>query len=101
MTTIELQNSILIKFGIGTINFKRVFYNRKSLRLTKLGLQLLQNNYENWVFKDHRLVAHDSIALQRKMTYPYYMDRKNLVLFTEVDAFMAKMAGVKGWIDGK
>ena len=46
-------------------------------------------------------MAGDQIELQRKMTYPYFIDKKMIVLFTERDAFMAKMAGAKGWIDGK
>jgi hypothetical protein len=35
------------------------------------------------------------------MRYPYYIDKKKMVLFTEQDAFLAKLAGTQGWLDGK
>jgi hypothetical protein len=35
------------------------------------------------------------------MKYPYYIDKKKMVLFTEKDAFLAKLAGSQGWLDAK
>tara|TARA_R110000772_G_scaffold236820_1_gene348671 strand:+ start:182 stop:487 length:306 start_codon:yes stop_codon:yes gene_type:complete len=101
MTTTDLQDQILKSFGLETTMFKQMFYNKKTLRLTKRGRDMLKSKYAFWIFEDHDMVSKDSISLQRKMTYPYFMDKRILILFTEVDAFMAKMAGVKGWIDGK
>ena len=37
----------------------------------------------------------------RKMTYPYYISRSNLILFSEEDAFMVKLAGMDTWLLGK
>ena len=39
--------------------------------------------------------------LQSKMKHPYYIDKKDMVLFSEKDAFMARLAGTEGWLKGK
>ena len=79
----------------------RLFLNTRTLRLTKEGCKALQSIYEHWVVEPPKKTANNMISLMRKMTFPYYIDKKQLVLFTERDAFMAKLAGAQGWIDGK
>lgn len=95
------QKIFLNKLQIQPKDFKKVFINKTSLRLSKSGLKLFLKTYESWRFQDHKLVTKDLLSLQRKMIYPYYIDSKSLVLFTEKDAFMAKLAGAQNWIEGK
>ena len=97
----EIHAKLLEKLNIPQDRFKEIFQNQQSLRLTRKGRNMMQRRYDNWTFEEHGLMAGDQIELQRKMTYPYFIDKKMIVLFTERDAFMAKMAGAKGWIDGK
>lgn len=97
----QVQTKILENLNIPSDRFKEIFLNSKSLRLTRKGRNMLVRRFDSWQFDEHGLMSRDMIELQRKMTYPYFIDKKMLVLFTERDAFMAKMAGAKGWIDGK
>ena len=83
------------------LHIKAVFKNTQTLRLTKIGLKLLSKEYDKWVVDPPALSAGNLIQLLRKMKYPYYIDRKQMVLFTEKDAFLAKLAGTQGWLDGK
>lgn len=80
---------------------KAVFKNTQTLRLTKIGLKLLGKKYDKWIVDPPVLSAGNLIQLLRKMKYPYYIDKKKMVLFTEQDAFLAKLAGTQGWLDGK
>ena len=80
---------------------KQLFLNNQTLRLTVKGKNLLCKQYEHWDFESPGLKAGNTLQLLRKMTYPYYIDKKLLVLFTEKDAFMARLAGAQGWLDGK
>jgi hypothetical protein len=35
------------------------------------------------------------------MQHPYYIDKQVMVLFSEQDAFMARLAGTEGWLKNK
>ena len=83
------------------LSIKAVFKNTQTLRLTKIGLKLLGKKYDKWIVDPPVLSAGNLIQLLRKMKYPYYIDKKKMVLFTEQDAFLAKLAGTQGWLDGK
>lgn len=61
----------------------------------------MRKQFDNWPVDSMDINGKNLINLMRKMTYPYYIDKKVLILFTERDAFMAKLAGAQGWIDGK
>ena len=78
-----------------------IFKNPKTLRLNKRGVSLMRKQFESWTVDGLDLNGHNLISLMRKMDYPYYVDKRVLTLFTERDAFMAKLAGAQGWIDGK
>jgi len=80
---------------------KEVFKNGQTLRLTKYGKNLLSKRYDAYQFESPKLSAKNLINLLRKMKYPYYIDKTIIVLFTEKDAFLAKLAGSQGWLDGK
>ena len=80
---------------------KEVFKNNHTLRLTKYGKNLLKKQYDAYQFESPTLSARNLINLLRNMKYPYYVDKSIIVLFTEKDAFMTKLAGAQGWLDGK
>ena len=62
------------------------------LRLTKLGNPLLKEKYDTYKFPvsegiHNRLL----LRLHDKMQWPYFLDRKNLWLFSEDDAMWLKL----------
>lgn len=83
-------------------NSSRVlFLTPTSLRLTKKGCKLLESKCRSWTVESPGKLSGNFMELQKKMTYPYYIDKNNMVLFSEKDAFMARLAGTKGWLKGK
>jgi hypothetical protein len=78
-----------------------IFFNVHTLRLTKHGRNLFEAEFEHWCFDSPGVTSKNLIKLSRVMTYPYYIDRKVLVLFTERDAFLAKLGDTQLWLDGK
>jgi hypothetical protein len=46
-------------------------------------------------------LAGNLMDLQSKMQHPYYIDKQVMVLFSEQDAFMARLAGTEGWLKNK
>tara|TARA_B110000037_G_scaffold81655_1_gene97272 strand:- start:26 stop:292 length:267 start_codon:yes stop_codon:yes gene_type:complete len=83
------------------LTVKEVFKNTHTLRLTKYGKNLLSKQYDAYEFESPKLSVNNLINLLRKMKFPYYVDKDVIVLFTEQDAFLAKLAGSQGWLDGK
>ena len=96
----KIQNNVV---GIIEADVKAtdIFKNTKTLRLNKRGVSLMRKQFDNWTVDSMDINGKNLISLMRKMTYPYYVDKKVLTLFTEKDAFMAKLAGAQGWLDGK
>jgi hypothetical protein len=78
-----------------------IFLNVHTLRLSKHGRNLFELEFEHWTFDSPGLTSRNLINLNRVMTYPYYIDRKVLVLFTERDAFLARLGDPQNWLDGK
>jgi len=100
----NLQKQIIISLSNKSkkeLFIKDIFLNTKTLRLTKRGKTVMCKYYEYWAFESPGKTAGNTLNLLRKMTYPYYIDNNEMVLFTEKDAFMAKLAGAQGWLDGK
>ena len=83
------------------LTVKEVFKNTHTLRLTKYGKNMLSKQYDAYEFESPKLSVNNLINLLRKMQFPYYVDKDVIVLFTEQDAFLAKLAGAQGWLDGK
>lgn len=78
-----------------------LFKNPKTLQLNTTGAVVMKRQFNHWHLSAIKLTGRNLIKLSRKMTYPYYADKKVLLLFTEQDAFMAKLAGSQGWLDAK
>jgi len=100
----NLQKQIIISLSNKSkkeLFIKDIFLNTKTLRLTKRGKAMMCKYYDHWDFESPGKTAGNTLQLLRKMTYPYYYDDKIMILFTERDSFMARLAGAQGWLDGK
>ena len=96
-----VQTSIIDLIERDYLKVKEVFKNTHTLRLTKYGKNLLSKQFDSYEFDSPKLSGKNLINLLRKMKYPYYIDKSIIVLFTEKDAFLTKLAGAQGWLDGK
>lgn len=106
-----LQGMILHKIQAlkdhGELTRHDIFINAKTLRLRKHGMSILIKMYDNYKFDVNRVTTGQLVSLFQKMRHPYYLGPVNkiagrkLVLFSEQDAFMCKLAGFDGWLEGK
>ena len=101
----SIQNEILAKLlpnvTIVGNSARLLFQTPSSLRLTKKGVNLLKKKCRSWTVETPEKLAGNLMDLQSKMKHPYYIDKKDMVLFSEKDAFMARLAGTEGWLKGK
>lgn len=96
-----IQTELVKKLLPDGSNSRVLFLTPKSLRLTKKGCSLLKKKCKSWTLESPGKSAGNFIDLQSKMTHPYYIDKDIMVLFTERDAFMARLAGTQGWLKNK
>lgn len=96
-----IQTKLISLMERDHLRVKEVFKNNHTLRLTKYGKNLLSKQFDAYEFESPKMSANNLILLLRKMKYPYYVDKSIIVLFTEKDAFLTKLAGAQGWLDGK
>jgi hypothetical protein len=77
-----------------------LFYSPSGLRLTFKGFLILKNIFTVYSFEmDMALTARHQIGMG-KMTYPYYVTSKRLILFSEMDAMVIKIhGGIKGFLE--
>jgi len=77
-----------------------IFYNPSSIRLTFQGFLLLKNIFTVYSFElDTTLKSRHHIGMS-KMSYPYYLTTKRLILFSEMDAMVIKLhGGIKGFLE--
>jgi hypothetical protein len=77
-----------------------MFVNRSSdsiessLRLSKIGLQVLEEHFPSYVIKIKQPFTVKAIHihnLEREMLLPYYIDNKKIVVFNEKDAVDLKL----------
>lgn len=81
---------------------EKIFLNYSTLRLRKYGRDHMINVYDSWKFSPpEKITARMLLTLFRKMEHPYYLDKRMVVLFSEQDAFMCKLAGFESWLEGK
>ena len=98
---IELTTLLQNKEYLDITTDLRIFLNKHTLRLTSSGYKLFKKHYESWEFEHPPKKAGQLIELLQKMKFPYYTNSKRLVLFSEEDAFMCKLAGPDGWLESK
>jgi|TARA_B110000238_G_scaffold176774_1_gene198159 hypothetical protein len=104
--TEAMQNHIVASLNDVTsceLSYVDIFYNKFTVRLTTEGKNRCSKLYDKWEFplESDILTSGQLLDLMRKMTYPYYISRSNLILFSEEDAFMVKLAGMDTWLLGK
>lgn len=72
------------------LTFFGIYKNAKGTRFTGLGFDLAGFLWKSYAIKlpDNYVVANKTLLmLDSKMEWPYYLSKKKLVLFSEMDAF--------------
>ena len=77
-----------------------IFHHPSGLRLTFQGFLILKNIFTVYSFEmDITLTAKHQIGMS-VMEYPYYINPKRLILFSEMDAMVIKLqGGIKGFLE--
>jgi hypothetical protein len=70
--------------------FFQIFKNSKGTRFTGLGFDLASFLWKTYTVKlpqDYKIVNRTLLMLDSRMEWPYYLSKKKLILFSEMDAF--------------
>ncbi len=81
----ELQRSVEIP-----LTFFTVFKNEKGTRFTGKGFELAKVLWKTYTInlpENYRTLNRTLLMLDSRMTWPYYLSKRKLVLFSEMDAF--------------
>lgn len=74
-----------------------LFANLGSLRLSSSGNTELKKVFDHYVFQPEtdirNLKSYYFVAMNRLFTYPYYIGRKNIVLYSTEDAVAVRLYG--------
>ena len=74
------------------------------VRLTKYGLTLMEKSFTCYNFKleNFKLSNKAVVKLDQTMQWPYFVDNKKLVLFSENDSIILKLKGqnLEKWLQG-
>ena len=78
--------------------FKNFQYSETTctgLRLTQTRFYIIKEQYDMYRFPNTKTGLHNKLLLRlhEHMKWPYYLDRKNLILFSEEDAMWLKLVG--------
>lgn len=112
MTTPDFYNSVLahaktLKYG-DRMNLRNIFKNYRNgqgLNLTKFGVLVLNDmGFESEHFMlnvEPKFNAHLRILLDRYNKYPYYISRRELVLYGSEDRMLYKLYGhdLDAWVE--
>lgn len=76
-------------------NFRLSPNNVTGLRLSPYGLKIMKKVYDYYQYKiqDIKITSNIVIKMDKVMKFPYYVDGKQMVLFSGKDAFMLKLRG--------
>jgi len=76
-------------------NFRLSPNNVTGLRLSPYGLKIMKKVYDYYQYKiqDIKITSNIIIKMDKVMKFPYYVDGKQMVLFSGKDAFMLKLRG--------
>lgn len=76
-------------------NFRLSPNNVTGLRLSPYGLKIMKKVYDYYSYKikDIKITSNIVIKMDKVMKFPYYIDGKQMVLFSGRDAFMLKLRG--------
>ena len=74
------------------------------VRLSKFGLKLMEKSYTCYHFPLINFILTNKavVKMDRTMLWPYYIDNKKLVLFSEKDSVILKLKGqnLEKWLNG-
>lgn len=72
------------------LTFFKVYKNNKGTRFTGLGFDLASFLWKTYTVKlpqDYKIANRTLLMLDSRMEWPYYLSKKKLILFSELDAF--------------
>lgn len=72
------------------LTFFTVYKNSKGTRFTGLGFELAKDIWKTYTVKlpeNYITLNKTLLMLDSRMTWPYYLSKRKLVLFNEMDAF--------------
>lgn len=77
-----------------------IFHHSSGLRLSFTGFVILKNIFTVYSFEiDCELKSRHFIGMS-KMEFPYYMTKRRLILFSEMDSMVIKLhGGIKGFLE--
>jgi hypothetical protein len=80
-----------LKESVGEdLEFFQIFKNTKGTRFTSSGFELAKRLWKTYPLKfkqDYRVLNKTLLLLDERMDWPYYLSKRQLVLFSEMDAF--------------
>jgi hypothetical protein len=74
----------------GDFEFFMIFKNAKGTRFTGKGLDLSKELWKVYTIKlpeQYKILNKTLLLLDERMSWPYYLSKRQLVLFNEMDAF--------------
>jgi hypothetical protein len=72
------------------VEFFEIFKNTKGTRFTNIGFKLAKTVWKTYPIKlkkEYKVLNRTLLKLDQRMTWPYYLSKSRLVLFSEMDAF--------------
>jgi hypothetical protein len=81
----EIQKSVDIP-----LTFFMIFKNEKGTRFTGTGFELAKSIWKTYTVNlpdNYRILNRTLLMLDDRMDWPYYLSKRKLVLFSEIDAF--------------
>ena len=72
------------------LEFFQIFKNAKGTRFTSTGFELAKSLWKVYPIKfkqEYRVLNKTLLLLDDRMEWPYYLSKRQLVLFSEMDAF--------------
>lgn len=72
------------------LEFFQIFKNIKGTRFTSTGFELAKSLWKVYPIKfkqEYRVLNKTLLLLDERMEWPYYISKRQLVLFSEIDAF--------------
>jgi hypothetical protein len=80
-----------LKESVGQdLEFFQIFKNNKGTRFTSTGYELAKRIWKIYPIKfkqEYRVLNKTLLLLDERMDWPYYLSKRQLVLFSEIDAF--------------
>jgi len=72
------------------VEFFQIFKNAKGTRFTGTGLEVAKTIWNTYTVKlpeKYIILNKTLVMLDQRMTWPYYLSKRQLILFNEMDAF--------------